>query len=1209
MYDLEANNNLYKNVGLSQFERFSEQLDPEYFKIDEFDLEKFVAFISDMSSKISFFDDANKLAGDWSLFFKRDPTFALIRLSSINIESIRSNYFEKMLSFHNTRNNEKLMSEIANYSAELIKFLIDVEQNIVQLSTWADFKIELQQIIRKNLSNVLFELESIASFNSNIDVNNYRNEFSHYWLKEDQVETVLEPNIHNLESIFSFYLNSLKLIQKTSTEFLKSSVLIDGEVNPYTSLLITFHSLYKYASDDLNEVTGRHLLNYYKEVLGIEMKGCTPHEAYVNFKIEESLEQVELRPENLLKGGVSILGEDVFYRLNNTVIVSQAEINRIIVMEMGNPVSIDRGIFESKITPDIYSLSQIQNELVHTNSFGFSFGAKFLKNIEGYRKIKFKFCFSDESFSSFIYQLEDYIDSLDNSEISIKNILNDTFSVKYSSLEDWVHLSNDCVDSSIHQDSSEKWEPIIVVDTFIDVTKPPITSLFGSEDFDYEETETLPEFKFLLNPIKTELLFLLRILKLSHIEVETELLDIKQLVLSNDDGEIDVNTSFEPFGSQPMVGNSLYIGHPSIFLYPISELKLNIEWYGLPLIEGGFEEYYEHYPDIDGNDTFKAKISSLRDKRWLPEEEKQVLDLFETTSKNDSDALSSIRRMTEINIKELEIDQPIVYEAQNFEYNSSSIAGFLKLELCFPLIAFGHGEYPEVTRIVAAKNAKAKKYTDYPNEPFTPVVKSLSLEVKSKMVYDKTNKSIYTLEQIYPFGSQELSMSEPLFPNINRGTSLLIGLSKMESSNNVNFLFKFTDSINDILIDDLNLKWSLFNGVNWIDLNSENIIQDTTLGFKQNGIIEFNFPAIHTMPNNLLSEDLRWLKCQSNEGLSFINYLEDIIPNTAKVHCLNPELLDVANVEKEQIVSFTEEVDGITIIEQKYPSFGGALAESKLNYFMRVSERLHHKDRAVTERNFEQLILERFPHIYKCKCLANRNVNFELAPGHVLISVVPSISRHSGGKFVGKFSTIELAEMEGYLSSKSAIGVGVRVINPIYEKVRTKFNVKFREGYDPNYYIKKLNADISSFISPFLFRKGDQIEFSEVIQSTHILNTVEKQDYIDHVLNFSVFHLVDDVIINQNEAKRNSLEIIPTTDISILMTDDYHQISTYDNKFVSDSGGINEMMIGTDYIVDSPEEEAKRGISTMTIGKNYKVLDFKEEKIREKSNFTLHLNI
>ena len=65
MYDLEVNNNKYKNQGLSQFERVSEQLEPGYFSIDEFDLEKFVAFISEISSKISFFDDSNKLVGDW----------------------------------------------------------------------------------------------------------------------------------------------------------------------------------------------------------------------------------------------------------------------------------------------------------------------------------------------------------------------------------------------------------------------------------------------------------------------------------------------------------------------------------------------------------------------------------------------------------------------------------------------------------------------------------------------------------------------------------------------------------------------------------------------------------------------------------------------------------------------------------------------------------------------------------------------------------------------------------------------------------------------------------------------------------------------------------------------------------------------------------------------------------------------------------------
>lgn len=1208
MYDLEINNNKYKNQGLSQFERVSEQLEPGYFSIDEFDLEKFVAFISEISSKISFFDDSNKLVGDWSLFFKRDPTFALIRLSSLNIELIRSRYFEKMRSFNSIRSDKKLSTEISNYSDELVNSLMDIEHNIVQLSSSTEYKSEIQLIVKNNLSRILAKLIAISSFDSKSKTDDYRGEFSDYWLVEEQPEKILKPTIHDLESIFSFYLNSLKLIQKTSKEFFRNNVLKNGQVNPYTSLLITFHRIYKHASDELNNITGRHLLHYYNEVLGLKIDGCTPHEVYVSFKIEEGLSHLVLHPDNILKGSVSDLGEDILYGLKNEVLVSQAEINRIIVMEMGNPLSIHTGINQSYVKPEIYSLSQTQKDIDDNNSFGFSFGAEFLKNIEGYRKIKFKFCFTEESFSSFIYHLEDLIDAQKEKDVTMQNVLDDAFNVKYSSVEDWVHLSNESVDASFLQDNSEYFQPTIIIDTFIDVTKPPITNLFGSDGFD-SDTEGFPQFQFLLNPIKSDLLFLLRLLKLSKIEVETELLDIKQLVLSNDDGEIDTNGTFEPFGSQPIIGNALYIGHPSIFLYPISELKLNIEWHGLPLLEGGFHEYYEHYPDIEGNDTFKVKISSLRDKRWLPDEDKQVLDLFETTSKDNSDALSSIRRMTEINIKELEIDEPIVYEARNFEYNSSSIAGFLKLELCFPLIAFGHGEYPEVTRMVAAKNAKAKKYTDYPNEPFTPVVKSLSLEVKSKMTYDHTNESKYSLEQIYPFGSQEISVSSPLFPDVNSGTSLLIGLSNMENTNHINFLFRFTDSVNDILVDDFNLKWSLFNGITWEELNAENIIQDTTAGFKQNGIIEFNFPPVFSTSNNLLSDNSRWLRCESGDGHSFIDLIEDIIPNSAKVYCLNQNMLDVANIQKDQINSFQDDVDGVISIEQKYPSFGGALKESELNYFTRVSERLHHKDRAVTERNFEHLVLSRFSQIYKCKCLANRDASFQLAPGNVLISVVPSISRHSGGKFVGKFSTIELREMEIYLSSKAPIGVKVSVINPIYEKVRTKFNVKFREGYDPNFYIKKLNSDISSFISPFLFRKGEQIEFSEVIQSTHILNTIEKQDYIDHVVNFSVFHLVDDVIINQNEAKRNSLEIIPTTDISILMTDDYHQISTYDDKYVSDSGGINEMMVGTDYVVDSPEEEVKQGISSMTIGTNYKVLDYKEEKITEKSNFTIHLNI
>lgn len=1207
MYDIEIHNNIYKNAGLSQFERFSDQINPDYFDVDEFDLEKFVHFLTETSKSISYFDESNKLVGDWSLFFKRDPTFSVIRLTSINIERVRAKYFEKMVSFQKTRDNQKLKDSIVSYAHELVNILMEIEQNIVQLATWDDFKQELQQIISKNLSHVLSKLLQIIRIKSVKFYDNYKDEFSNYWLSEDGPVENIEPSIKFIESIFSYYLTSLKLIKKTSSDFLNNRVLKEGEVSPHISLLLTFHELYKHASGELNNITGRHLDYYYKETLGIKMIKPQPHEAYVNFEIEDGVNQIFLEPNNTLKGGVSPSGADILYSLEKETIISQALLDEIIVLEMGNVMVKNTSLNDSTVSTKTYLLSQSQPKITKENTFGFSFGTKFLKNNEGYRKIKFKLVFTQESFSSFIYELQDYIEtSVD--DLNMSNILDDIFYVKYSSSEGWIDLLSDSVDSSILLGESGDWKPVIIIDTFIDVVHPPITALFDQEE-DGDESEIFPEFQFLLNPIKGDLLFPLRMLKLSQIEVESELLDIKELVLSNDAGEIDSNSSFEPFGSQPIIGSSLYIGHPSIFLYPISELKLNIEWHGLPLIDGGFREYYEYYPDIESNDTFKVKISSLRDKRWLPEQEKQVLDLFETTSKKDSDALSSIRRMTEIDIKELGIDHPVFYDAQNFEYSSSSIAGFLKLELCFPLIAFGHIEYPEVTRLVAAKNAKEKKYTDYPNEPFTPVVKSLSLEVKSQMVYDESNKSSYTIKHIYPFGSKETRLFEPVFPDIRKGTSLILGFSRLRESNHLNLLIKFNDFINDIAIDNFNLQWSLFNGFDWDDLNAEHIIEDGTLGFKKDGIIVFNLPKNEISANDLFSDELCWLKCQSKDELSFLNYLEDIIPNAAKVICLNSEIIEKANIEKEQIVSFVEDIDGVTLIEQKYPSFNGKLKESKLDYLIRVSERLHHKNRAVTESNYEQLLLQRFPDVYKCKCLSNKNLDFELSPGEVLISVVPSISRHSGGEFVGKFSTIELNEMQAYLFTKTPIGIRIKVINPIYEKVRTKFNVKFRDGYDINNCIKKLNADISSFISPFLFRQGDQIEFSEVIQSTNILNTIEKQEYIDHVVNFSVFHLVNDIIINQSDAKKNSLEIIPTTDISILMTDSYHQISTYDDEYISDSGGINEMMIGTDYIVDSPEKEVKKGINTMTIGRNYKVLDLNDDKIKEKSNFTVHLNI
>ena len=96
---------------------------------------------------------------------------------------------------------------------------------------------------------------------------------------------------------------------------------------------------------------------------------------------------------------------------------------------------------------------------------------------------------------------------------------------------------------------------------------------------------------------------------------------------------------------------------PTLFLYPINDLKINLEWYGLPLFEGGFSTYYDQYPGDINNEAFQAKVSYLRNKRWYPQENKQVINLFQDVP-DDTGAVSNIRRINEINIRDLDLHLP-----------------------------------------------------------------------------------------------------------------------------------------------------------------------------------------------------------------------------------------------------------------------------------------------------------------------------------------------------------------------------------------------------------------------------------------------------------------------------------------------------------------------------------------------------------------------
>ena len=84
----------------------------------------------------------------------------------------------------------------------------------------------------------------------------------------------------------------------------------------------------------------------------------------------------------------------------------------------------------------------------------------------------------------------------------------------------------------------------------------------------------------------------------------------------------------------------------------------------------------------------------------------------------------------------------------------------------------------------------------------------------------------------------------------------------------------------------------------------------------------------------------------------------------------------------------------IKSVEQPYASFNGKLPEEGNDYYRRVSERLRHKNRPITIWDFERIVLEEFPSVYKLKCLNHTRMNeyySEQAPGNVSLIVISNL--------------------------------------------------------------------------------------------------------------------------------------------------------------------------------------------------------------------------
>lgn len=641
--------------------------------------------------------------------------------------------------------------------------------------------------------------------------------------------------------------------------------------------------------------------------------------------------------------------------------------------------------------------------------------------------------------------------------------------------------------------------------------------------------------------------------------VKVKVSGIRGLHLENDNGGLKSNKPFQPFGSLPVKGSRFLVGYQEAFGKRLKSFVLKATWQDPP---GNFDTYYNKYGGSrPTNSNILVKVDLLLEGKWKSVRTNERLfggsnaastqyyDYYNTGS-----ATNTVMNMG----RDPNLDEP-------GPLSSKTNRGFLRMELTSPGMAFGHKKYRDlyVSEIV---NQVDKLTTPtipmpVPKEPYDPVIKELTLEYTSEEILDFTDNSSESfrnrIEQffhLHPFGQMEVHASQldgdqvGLVPAFPEEGYLFLGLAKLDPPSTLSVLFQLADGSAVPELERFAPEWSVLSNNQWVDLEAVQIPYDSSQELITSGVVQFELAKEINTGNTLMDGELHWIRAKVEKNTLAVHKAIEILPQAIEASWVDEgnstEHLRTA-LPSGTIAGLKVNDPTIKKVSQPYASVGGKLPEESNEFLTRVSERLRHKSRSINIWDYERMVLEEFPSIYKVKCLNHTWADIqtgddrELSPGDVTVVTIPDLRNvNAVNPFEPKTPLHILTKVDEFLKDHVSTWVNLQAANPLYEKVHISCKVGFVEGKDPGFYIRELDTDIKRFLSPWAFDQEEDIVFGGEIHRSLIINYIEQRDYVDFVVEFKMDQILT------TESFSNVEEAVATTSRSILVSDANHVITS-----------------------------------------------------------------
>ncbi|MFQ3215023.1 MAG: hypothetical protein ACI9C9_002569, partial [Marivirga sp.] len=485
--------------------------------------------------------------------------------------------------------------------------------------------------------------------------------------------------------------------------------------------------------------------------------------------------------------------------------------------------------------------------------------------------------------------------------------------------------------------------------------------------------------------------------------------------------------------------------------------------------------------------------------------------------------------------------------------------------------------------------SKETKQIDLPNEPFAPQIRSLAVNYSAKATLimnvnkvaenDKfSNDHIY---HIHPFGNKlvfenGLPQTNSLMPQFDEEGYLLLGLENVQAPIELSFYFELEDNVKNE-INHANIppsKWRYLTDDEWLDFAENELVFDSTNNFTTSGIIKITVPAGINKNHRILPNGKYWLAVSTAYNAEIVSKIILIqangVTSTWKQH--NPDEAWNTSIPKNTITGLLTTNSDVNSVNQPFPSYGGRFKETSKSFYTRVSERLKHKNRAITPDDYEKIILDHFPFLFQAKCINHTSHPAFVKKGWITIIVVPILEK--GIDFYPpKVNYNQLEKIQNYIQELASPYTSIQVINPSYEKVKVNMKVVMKNHAQAGEYVKKLENDLMKFICPWFHSNQGEMHFGSSIERDDILTYIEGLEYVHFLTKLSVIvlHLVDgkyDISDSATDEGQNN-ELNASAPWSVLIPSDHHEIILMDKPAyeVAQETRIETMKIGDDFII------------------------------------------